>query len=170
MKKTLLLLLLGCLCGTLTLVGQTTMNIIELDETLTSSKLSDIGAITFSNRIMTLTKTDNEELIFKLSDLRSIVFDIDSRILAHNYSELEATIFPNPSHVNQMLTLSVESKSEMPLTINIYSLNGVKMESFTLPFTSSQRINFTIKNASSGIYLAIIRQADFIKVEKLIIQ
>ncbi len=170
MKKTVLILFAASIFLCNAAISQSTLNIFETDS-ITTKELKEVQSIHFSDRNLNLNLRTGEVVSYALSNVQKIEFDFISSIVNQQTSiESTAVIYPNPSNANDELNMIFKSELQSPISVTIYSLDGAIKKYMEFAPNEGASFSFQLPNFHSGMYIAVVRQADLVKIAKIIIQ
>ncbi|GEM_PF-4649517 len=169
-QKVLNLFVLMTLTSNL-LFAQTVININQINS-LTTSELQRVKAITFSDRTLKLNFKTGDLISIALPSVTEINFKNVVAGISNQASSVKSTavIYPNPSSLNDVLRLDYQSDSQSPVTLSIYGLDGTFMGKHVFSKSSSSIFTFSIESLKSGMYIAVIQQETHKTTQKFIVK
>lgn len=143
-----------------------TMYVKESIGTQTAYTLSNIQKMSFSSGNLTVTKTDNNNGVYALSDLRYLIFSDVSTYLQENLSVQSTmlSVYPNP--VSDILKIDLAGISEAEGTLSILNIEGKTL--LTKQVNNEEVLSLSVSHLSTGIYLCLYSNATEIKTVKII--
>jgi hypothetical protein len=152
----------------LSTVSAQTMYVKESSGTQTAYTLSNIQKMSFSSGNLTVTKTDNSNGVYALSDLRYLNFSDISTDLQEDLSVQNQMLKVYPNPVGDILNIDLTGMSETEGTLSILNFEGKTMLSRQV--NNEGVLSLDISSLPTGIYLCRYSNAAEIKTVKIIKQ